>query len=257
MDQSDKNLIAIYKLLNHTVELAVIAAFVLLIFIAVRWRTEKRNLLLRLLVIPVAVIAVVPLVQMGLWRGLIAPSVSAKMIAEQSKRELASSGPNVSPELLTVVGDMAPNLTFRDDGGEIVELKQLQGGVVLLNFFGIDCIPCIKELPELQKVHEEYSEQERFQMFTVSAFDTLDAVKKMKNDLNLTFPVCVADREQLVGWLSGTSIPQTYVIDSNGFIAYQHSGFDERHTHDTMLRLKQAVDEQLARPQETQLSNSE
>lgn len=155
---ADETLIAIYNFLNHAIAVSIVGAVVLLVVVAIGWRTTRRYRLLKLLAIPVVIIAIVPLMKMGLWRAFIAPSISAKMVAEhQRKLELAYAGPTVAPQLMTVVGDKAPNLTFKDDSGETIGLKQFQGSVVLLNFFGIDCIPCIKEMPELQKIYEEYS----------------------------------------------------------------------------------------------------
>lgn len=254
-DQTEETLISIYNLLTHAIEAATVVALLLLALVAIGWRTEMRKRRLKFLAIPVTSIVIVLLLQMGLWRGSIAP-IQRKMMAEHQRTSaLKSADPTAAPELLTVVGEIAPNLTFKDDGRASIRLEQLQGKVVVLNFFGIDCIPCIKELPELQKIYDGYSERDGFQMFGVSAFDTLTAVTVLKNDLNLTFPMCVAERQQLAGWLSSTSIPQTFVIDGNGYIAYQHSGFDDRHAHDTMLNLTRAIDQQLDRTEETPVSD--
>ena len=50
-----------------------------------------------------------------------------------------------------VVSIPAPNLQVQDLKGEAFSLKQLEGQIVLLNFWASWCLPCYEEFPELIK----------------------------------------------------------------------------------------------------------
>ncbi len=54
------------------------------------------------------------------------------------------------------LGQSAPPLVFRDVGGNIGTLDQLRGKVVLVAFWGTNCVPCIAELPSLESLVDRY-----------------------------------------------------------------------------------------------------
>jgi cytochrome c biogenesis protein CcmG, thiol:disulfide interchange protein DsbE len=42
--------------------------------------------------------------------------------------------------------------------GKTYALSDLRGKVLLLNFWGISCVPCRQEMPEMEKLHREIPE---------------------------------------------------------------------------------------------------
>lgn len=61
-----------------------------------------------------------------------------------------NSNPNVNKQ-------EAPLFKLQDLDGNTVELENLIGKVVILNFFDLDCPHCFDEIPDLSEIHEQYN----------------------------------------------------------------------------------------------------
>ena len=51
----------------------------------------------------------------------------------------------------------APDFTLADLSGDPVTLKDLEGSVVLLTFWGTWCGPCRREIPDFIKLYDKYN----------------------------------------------------------------------------------------------------
>ena len=61
--------------------------------------------------------------------------------------------------LMPALGRPAPELSYIDHAGVRRELSELQGRVVLLNFWATWCAPCRREMPMLSRLQREHSGQ--------------------------------------------------------------------------------------------------
>lgn len=59
-----------------------------------------------------------------------------------------------------LVGCKAPDFTVKTIDGETLSLEQLQGKVIVINFWFESCAPCIAELPALNRLREEYKSKD-------------------------------------------------------------------------------------------------
>jgi peroxiredoxin len=68
-----------------------------------------------------------------------------------------SDGAQIGPLASTppTVGQPAPDFALRTPDGAVVKLSDLQGSVVLVNFWATWCTPCKQELPEIQRAYGE------------------------------------------------------------------------------------------------------
>jgi thiol-disulfide isomerase/thioredoxin len=58
--------------------------------------------------------------------------------------------------LMPTRNQVAPDIAFTDSAGQLRRLSDLQGDVVLINFWATWCAPCRKEMPMLAKLQREY-----------------------------------------------------------------------------------------------------
>lgn len=127
----------------------------------------------------------------------------------------------------TNVGNVAPNLQFKDPNGTIRDLKSLRGNVVLIDFWASWCGPCRGENPNVVATYNKYKDSKfkngkSFKIFSVSLDNNADAWKNAIKADGLVWPDHVSD---LKGWQSAAaamygvySIPTNFLIDEKGVI---------------------------------------
>jgi cytochrome c biogenesis protein CcmG, thiol:disulfide interchange protein DsbE len=111
-----------------------------------------------------------------------------------------------------------------------VATADLKGKPRLLNVFASWCIPCIAEAPQLLKLKAAGAEID-----AIAIRDTREAVQAFlarNGDPYTRIGDDKASAAQLA--LGSSGVPETFVIDAQGRIAYQHIG-DIREEHVPML----------------------
>lgn len=136
------------------------------------------------------------------------------------------------------LGEQAPNFTFRrvSDGTEM-ELEELRGNVVLINFWATWCAPCLTELPDLNMLAEEYRD-EGLVVLTVSD-EPRDELTAFEAELPLkTLSGYVGGVLDLPEPYSRTIAirPNSYIIDRGGVIREYVLGAQDRATFERLVR---------------------
>jgi peroxiredoxin len=118
------------------------------------------------------------------------------------------------------IGERALDFTLTSDTGETITLSDLQGKVVLLNFWGTWCGPCRREMPEFQALYEDYADQD-FEIVAVAVRDTPEAVRQFREEFGLTFPLVLDENQRVNDLYAIPGQPSTFVLDKNGVIVFQ------------------------------------
>ena len=127
----------------------------------------------------------------------------------------------------TEVGNIAPELKFKDPKGNIHDLKFLRGDVVLVDFWASWCGPCRMENPNVVAAYNKYKDAKfkdakGFKIYSVSLDNNMGAWKEAIQHDGLAWPDQVSD---LKGWQSAAaaiygvySIPTNFLLNSKGVI---------------------------------------
>ena len=111
--------------------------------------------------------------------------------------------------------------------GEDKASGDLQGNVVLVDFWATWCEPCLETMPRLQGLYSAYSAK-GFDIMGVSIDDDKDRVEKIKKmvaKLDISYPVFV-DAKQTPAWhqFKVKAIPAMYLLDRESQIVAQWVG---------------------------------
>jgi cytochrome c biogenesis protein CcmG/thiol:disulfide interchange protein DsbE len=116
------------------------------------------------------------------------------------------------------VGLVAPDFRV-----EHVQLSQLRGQVVVLNFWATWCSPCIRELPSLLELQRRMKSK-GVTVLAVSVDVDEKAYQQFVKDHNLNL-LTVRDPSGKTNALYGTfKFPETYVIDRKGVLQRKFVG---------------------------------
>lgn len=120
---------------------------------------------------------------------------------------------------------VAPKLKLLDMDGKSVDLEQLKGKVVLVNFWATWCPPCRREMPSLQRLWKKLGAS-KLQIVAVNVGEDADTVLGFMGTLDEspTFPIVFdKDSATLRAW-PVRGLPTTFLIDKKGRIAYRAIG---------------------------------
>ena len=105
-----------------------------------------------------------------------------------------------------------------------------QGGPKLLNIWASWCLPCIAEAPQLEQL-----KQEGVEIVGVAIRDKpVDVMRFLANHGNPYTRIGRDDLSEVQLGIGSSGVPETFVIDGNGVITYQHIG-DIRPEHVPVL----------------------
>jgi cytochrome c biogenesis protein CcmG/thiol:disulfide interchange protein DsbE len=122
-----------------------------------------------------------------------------------------------------MVGKPMPDLklpALLPDKGGVAAADFGKGKPRLLNIFASWCIPCVAEAPQLMKLKAAGAEID-----AVAVRDTADAVQAFLKQNGDPYTRIGDDKASVAQLALGSSgVPETFVIDAQGRIAYQHIG---------------------------------
>lgn len=120
---------------------------------------------------------------------------------------------------------VAPDWKLRSNKQDkTVSLKDLQGKVVLLDFWIKNCGPCILSVPHLNELHKKFAGK-NVEIISINAYDPKDDVNWFCNKHKVEYDVYLDGKETATKYgVSG--FPAFFIIDKEGKVAYSHTGFD-------------------------------
>jgi len=105
-----------------------------------------------------------------------------------------------------------------------INLSELKGGNIFLNFWGTWCQPCIEEWPTIQDLYDDKKDNMNFVL--VAMQDKYDSITEFLKQNNYSVPVYIATSPLPEKFLVRI-FPTTFIIDKNGQILKREDGSED------------------------------
>ncbi|MCZ7619499.1 MAG: TlpA family protein disulfide reductase [Myxococcota bacterium] len=154
--------------------------------------------------------------------GLRGPAIATTaLVAAVVFAALWATGPPPAP---IRPGQPAPEFALpRLGDGAPVELSDLRGRVVLLNFWATWCKPCEDEMPAMERLYAELAGP-GFEMLAVSVDAGRSEVEAFQERLGVTFPILLDPAKRVSASYQSYRFPESFLIDSEGRILARYIG---------------------------------
>jgi cytochrome c biogenesis protein CcmG, thiol:disulfide interchange protein DsbE len=121
------------------------------------------------------------------------------------------------------VGQSAPDFTLHGPDQQAVQLSQLHGKPVVVNFWATWCGPCSAEMPNIEKVYQKHSNGE-VAILAVNQSETADEVRGYADLYHLHFILLLDTDARIGNSYRVQALPTTVFIDRTGIIREIHIG---------------------------------
>jgi peroxiredoxin len=128
----------------------------------------------------------------------------------------------------------APPFTLTQLDGDRLQLTDLQGSPVILNFWATWCEPCKVEMPELQRLHEAYPD---IGIVGINTGEKSELVSQWVKDYGLTFDIGLDHDGTVMLLYRILGQPSTFVLSPEGVITHIFYGPVDFSTLQNALRL--------------------
>jgi len=127
-------------------------------------------------------------------------------------------------------GDNAPDFTLPRANGTSLELSDLRGRAVFLNFWATWCTFCIEEMPDMQRIADQYGDD--LVVLGVNAGNSVEEGSSFAERVGAQYELVYDTSQEVVRGYRVRAMPTSYFITPNGEIIDAQFGFM---TYDDMV----------------------
>ena len=136
-----------------------------------------------------------------------------------------------------------PQVKLKDLKNKSQNLDQLvEGKITLINFWATYCVPCRKEMKHLNRINETYADS-NVQVIGISIDDsrTVGRVKSMVKSQKLMYIILLDTEQKLYKNFNTTAMPFSILVDADGNILWEHTGYLPGDEAQMELEIKKAL----------------
>ncbi len=126
-----------------------------------------------------------------------------------------------------LIGKPAPDFVLKDIDGNEAKLADFKGKVVLIDFWATWCGPCKRAMPHIQRIYEKYKDKDVVVLGINTRESPEGKVEPFLKEHKITYRTLVDNDGKVVKQYGVQEIPALFLIDKEGLIQREHTGFRE------------------------------
>lgn len=142
---------------------------------------------------------------------------------------------------LVKTGQEVPAFTVKMFDGSTVNIRDLKGKVVLLNFWATWCPPCRQELTRVQKDLIDRFKGKDFVFLPISRQEKYETVKAFREQTGYSFPMGLDTDRKVFSLFATESIPRNFLIGKDGKIVFMEIGYSEESFQKLIQEIEKAL----------------
>ena len=131
----------------------------------------------------------------------------------------------------------APNFTLKSRDGQTVSLADLQGDVVMVNFWATWCGPCREEMPHLEALHQRYQDL-GFTLLGVNVEEDASGADEFLAETPVSFEILFDPGNEVSKLYDVVAMPSTVMIDRSGNMRFIHHGYQPGYENDYQTQIR-------------------
>jgi len=144
------------------------------------------------------------------------------------------------------IGAPPPSISTPTLKGELFQLEEAAGKVVVLDFWATWCPPCQRALPALQLLHKRYKESDEVLILSVNTEGgSPEALRSFlgvfMKERRFDFPVLLDPQGQISDEYRIKSIPTLVVLSPKGLVHAVHNGLSSNHPRGIAEGIEQMI----------------
>jgi peroxiredoxin len=142
------------------------------------------------------------------------------------------------------VGDTAPNFSIKLTTGKTVQLKELKGKIVMLQFTASWCGVCRKEMPFIESdIWQKHKSNPNFALIAIDRDEPLETVLKFAESTKITYPIGLDPAANIFALYAQreAGITRNVIIDKFGKIVLLTRLFNETEFNEMKNKIEELL----------------
>ena len=132
---------------------------------------------------------------------------------------------------VVALGQTIPDIRLETLDGKHINIKDLRGKIIMLQFTASWCSVCRREMPEIEKeIWLKHKNKNNFALFGIDLKEDAETVAKFQTDTKVSYPITLDHDGSIFYTIANkdAGITRNIIIDSNGKIVFMTRLFNEK-----------------------------